>query len=744
MLIARWFVGYYLERRERMRHIDCHEERIHSCGKIQSFGYLFVFDRYEQCIAASENTEQRWLCSASSLIGKNIDELLYFLLPKYNTLFQHFRDEIADPVFYRFVEKVDLDGSDYYVSIYRHAEKLYLEIEQSNGFDLKQTKLYYYAKHLEREDSDVWKSLTQLIREIIQFDRVMIYRFKEDKSGQVIAESISHNLDPLLGYRYPEFDIPQQARALYKAFLARHTADTESIVSPLVQSTEEEIDLTRCSVRALSPIHLQYLRNAKVRASASFSIIVDGELWGLVACQNVLPKHVDLAQRHACTFLTQYAVNYYLAVCRKQETQYIELTSQLEAELKEKLWLNNDLLATFNKFAHRLMNKLAADGMWIGNHKEQLSFGHVPAEQHIAAIHKLLDVQQENVFATHEFTYTEGLQTSEPLFPGVIKANLVPDSSWTLLFFRKEHRIEEVWAGKPEKIIQYDPVSNQKFPSPRTSFEAWKQINQGTSIKWEQREIQFIERIVLLVQQVLAKKAGEIQRLNEELVNANNTLDTYSYTLTHDLKNPLSAIRLSAQMIQMKSDLSEAFLKRCSTNILDAAQLMAEMMDKMHEEFASSNAVLLKPYLIDPTAHILSIVETAKQEHNVHHLHFELGEVYPVLAERTLLFQLFLNLIGNAIKYSGKEQQPRVNVYSRIDNSHISYFIEDNGIGMDLKDNSDIFEIFRRMPNSTGYEGSGVGLSIVKRIVNRLNATIAVESEVGQGTLFRVDFVRHQ
>lgn len=727
-----------------MRHIDCHEEKIHACGKIQSFGYLFVFDRHEQCIAASENVEERWHHPVHNLIGRSISEILNVLLPKYNALFLHFREEIADPVFYRFVEKVELDGADHYVSIYRYAEKLYLEIEQSNGFDIQQTKLYYYAKHLERENGEVWKSLTQLIREIIQFDRVMIYRFKEDKSGQVIAESISPNLDSLLGYRYPEFDIPQQARALYKKFLARHTADTESKVSSLVQSTAEDIDLTRCSVRALSPIHLQYLRNAKVRASASFSIIVDGELWGLVACQNVLPKHVDLAQRHACTFFTQYAVNYYLSVRRKQETQYIELTSQLEAELKEKLWLSNDLLATFNQFAHQLMSRLAADGMWVGNHKEQLSFGDVPTKPQITVIQKLLDQQQENVFSTHQFNYTEDLQTGEQLFPGIIKANLVPDSSWTLLFFRKENRTEEVWAGKPEKIIQYDPVSNQQFPSPRTSFEAWKQINQGTSINWKQREIQFIERIVLLVQQVLAKKAGEIQRLNEELMNVNNTLDTYSYTLTHDLKNPLSAIRLSAQMIQMKSDLSEAFLKRCSSNILDAAQLMVEMMEKMHQEFASSNSAVLKPYLIDPKAHILSIVETAKQEHNVPHLHFELGEIYPVLAERTLLFQLFLNLIGNAIKYSGKEEQPFVKVYSHMDDSHISYFIEDNGIGMNLKDNNDIFEIFRRMPNSTDYEGSGVGLSIVKRIVNRLNATIAVESEVGKGTLFRVDFVRHQ
>ena len=726
-----------------MRHIDCHEEKIHTCGKIQSFGYLFVFDNSERCIAASENITEHWTYTAEQLLGKNIADIINLILPKYTALFQDFKGRISDPVFSRLVEKVDLNGTNHYISIYRYREKLFLEIERSNTFDLQQTKLYYYAKHLEQETNDVWKSLTHLIKDIIQFDRVMIYRFKEDKSGQVIAESKNPALESLLGYRYPEFDIPKQARNLYKEFVARHTVDTEAPAIPLLQQTEEEIDLTRCSVRALSPIHLQYLRNAKVQASASFSIIIDNKLWGLVACQNTLPKHVDLAQRHACVFLTQYAVNYFLTVNRQQEAKYMERTRQLEADIKEKLWYSDDILATFNAFADRLMDKLSADGMWIGNYKEKLSFGIVPSEKQIEEIQTLLDQHQQHVVATNKFSFPQRDQNSNQLFPGIIKADLIPDSSWTLLFFRKEHVVKETWAGKPEKVLQTDISTGYKRPSPRTSFEAWKQINKGASIKWEQREIQFLERIVLLVQQVTAKRAGEIQRLNEELVNANNTLDTYSYTLTHDLKNPLSAIRLSAQMIQMKSNLSAEYLKRCSSNILAAVQLMSEMMEKMHEEFGRSSSVDLKPYLIDPTAHILSIVETAKQQYGVQHLKFDLGDVHPVYAERTLLFQLFLNLIGNAIKYSGKQPQPHVNVYSHVNDQYISYFIEDNGIGMDIQKGEDIFEIFHRMPNTAGFEGSGVGLSIVKRIVNRLHATISVKSDVGKGTIFQVNFVKN-
>ncbi|HAU53023.1 MAG TPA: histidine kinase, partial [Sphingobacterium sp.] len=101
---------------------------------------------------------------------------------------------------------------------------------------------------------------------------------------------------------------------------------------------------------------------------------------------------------------------------------------------------------------------------------------------------------------------------------------------------------------------------------------------------------------------------------------------------------------------------------------------------------------------------------------------------------------LFLNLVGNAIKYSSKRQNPQVSVKSMRQGNTVRYDIKDNGIGIDLKEGDKIFEIFARMPNSEGFEGSGVGLSIVKQIASKLNATIHVESELDVGTRFSVVF----
>lgn len=724
-----------------MHQIDCHEEKIHLCGKIQHFGYLLVFDQDARCISYSRNLSDLQDILPGELTGITIDAVLSRLTAHKSLSFEAIDKQISDHIFYRFVENVRIKDNNYNYSIYRNEGHIYLEIEACNQHSIKPTRLYYYAKYLEDKDTDIWQSLTVLIREIVGFDRVMVYHFHEDKSGQVIAESVAADMDSLIGYRYPEFDIPKQARALYVRFLARHTTDTEAPIFELVGQTGYDIDLSRCSIRALSPVHLQYLRNAGVRASASFSIIVNGKLWGLVACHNRHPKHVDLAQRHLCTFLTQYAVNKYLSGQHREDLAAYATVSALERDLKTELLVNKDIYTALETFAPQIMSMTGADGLLIKHDKGQNTWGILPDPERIKEIdHFLLKHTSEHSFATHKFIYNNHNETAGPgFFPGVIRVNLLPDSEYYLYLFRKEYMREEVWAGKPEKIMQYDADKNITFASPRNSFNAWKQIIKGKAEPWKKNEIAFVERIAYITQQAVARRSAEIQALNKELIRSNNALDTFGYTLNHDLKNPLAAIRLAAQVIQKKDNIPPEYLRKLSTNIIDASELIMDMVEKVHQ-LSKSTSVAFDRELINPRKKIISIIETCKIQFNVKHLDFVLGQTYPVKGERTLLYQLFLNLIGNAIKYSSQEKEPLVEVFSTQFGQRVSYFIKDNGIGMDLTTAGNIYDIFKRLPNASTFEGSGIGLSIVKRITDRLGAIISVESAVGRGTTFRIDF----
>ncbi|MNK96127.1 Phytochrome-like protein cph1 [compost metagenome] len=539
----------------------------------------------------------------------------------------------------------------------------------------------------------------------------------------------------LLGYRYPEFDIPKQARELYTIFLARHTADTDAATHKIMGNSHEDIDLSKCSIRALSPIHIQYIKNSKARASASFSIIRDGQLWGLVTCQNNQPQHVDLSQRHLCTFLTQFATKHHISELLKKEMEIQSAMNVVEKDLKSDLLIDRNTFHVLERFGEKIMHMLHADGIYIKYATGEKSIGLVPNKEQLQEINDCVQ-DDDSIFSTHKFKYS---QQGEHILPGVITTEILPNSQWKIYIFRKEVVIQEVWAGKPEKHLQYDDSKKITFPSPRTSFEAWKQITRTHAAPWLHVEISFIERIVFIIQQALAKRNAEIDQLNKDLVRSNNALDTFTYTLTHDIKNPLSSIKLGAQMILMKNNITTELLHKLATNMLDSSSLISDMLDKVHE-LSKSNSVALNLELLDPTSKIILIAESSKNQYDVTHLDFILGDIFPIKGERTLIYQLFLNIVGNAIKYSSKQEKPKVEVYSTASDKKVTYFIIDNGIGMDLKNGNNIFEIFQRLPNSSGYEGSGIGLSIVRRIIDRLGAEIKVESSLGKGTTIQIQF----
>lgn len=720
-----------------MYRLECQDEKIHLCGAIQNFGSLLVFEDY-RCIAASENIQDLLNFEIANLRNLHLQEILHLLIPNQEWNLREIEDQIANDVFFRHVTLVELNSDWYYLSIYRYNDCEYLELEIAGDNDTNSTNLFYYAHYVEANNHNIWQSLTVLIKKIINFDRVMIYRFEEDGSGRVIAESKEKDMSSLLGFRYPEFDIPSQARELYLQFLARHVQDVDAPTHSIVSFFGKNIDLSKSSLRALSPIHLQYLRNADVKSSASFSIVIEGRLWGLVTCQSKEPSPVYLTQRHLAVFLTQYVTNYYLAQKRKFINAESSKMKSVEQDIKAELLLNSNVLDILKKFAPQIKSLVKADGVLIKHEHGDFIWGEVPSKQSIRYLNDSLSPNETFFYTSNWHSIDDSLHLGE-LFPGVIRLKLLASLDCYIYLFRKEREVEEIWAGNPEKLYTYDSSRDIEFASPRTSFEAWRSITKGKSEKWKSSELNFIEKISIVTNEAIAHKSAEIERLNKELVRSNNALDTFGYTLTHDLKNPVSSIQLAAQMILRTRGASPILLEKLATNILEGATLIIDMADKVHK-LAKTNSVPITMEIINPYDKIASIVEGCKQQYQNSDLEVVIGEIYPIKAEKTLVYQLFLNLIGNAIKYSSREARPVVEIFSLKTDSKVHYYIVDNGIGMNLTENQDIFEIFKRLPNSSSFDGSGIGLSIVKRIVDKLNAEITVESQVGKGSRFCVTF----
>ena len=156
--------------------------------------------------------------------------------------------------------------------------------------------------------SDFFNEGARQVRALTGFDRVMVYRFAPDGSGEVVAESAKSGIGSFLGLHYPATDIPKQARALYLRNLLRVITDIEAEPVPILPPADEHgqpFDLSLSVLRSVSPIHIEYLRNMGVRASMSISIVVEGEFWGLIACHHYSPRCPSFERRSVAELFAQ-------------------------------------------------------------------------------------------------------------------------------------------------------------------------------------------------------------------------------------------------------------------------------------------------------------------------------------------------------------------------------------------------------------------------------------------------------
>ena len=275
---------------------NCDREPIHRLGLIQPFGAL---------IAATSD----WMVAHRSL---NVEAILGLdaeiglgspLAPRFSReAFEIIRERFDAASETGEVERVfglDLFGDHrmFDLAIHQSGRLAVLEVERHDRDAIPQhtgTLRPIMAKLGEcRSVEDLCKEAARQMKRLLGFDRVMVYRFHPDLSGEVVAEAREPVLETFLGLRYPQSDIPQQARALYLRNLFRIISDVNAEPVPIEPEFNLEgapLDLSMSVLRAVSPIHIEYLHNMGVGASLSISIVIRGKLWGLFACHHYGPR----------------------------------------------------------------------------------------------------------------------------------------------------------------------------------------------------------------------------------------------------------------------------------------------------------------------------------------------------------------------------------------------------------------------------------------------------------------------
>ncbi|MBI3517929.1 MAG: PAS domain S-box protein [Bacteroidetes bacterium] len=239
----------------------------------------------------------------------------------------------------------------------------------------------------------------------------------------------------------------------------------------------------------------------------------------------------------------------------------------------------------------------------------------------------------------------------------------------------------------------------------------------------------FIDVTKIMEQQsIIQQHARQLEAVNKEL-------EAFSYSVSHDLRAPLRAINGYTQILEEEY---KSVLDEYGQKALQVVQTNAKKMGNLIDDlltFARLGKKSLSKSMIDMQQLVNEVIVELRTA-NPFNAEIKLGTLQSVKGDYALMKQVMLNLISNAIKYSSKKEHPVVEIYSETTDDHIRYVVKDNGAGFDMKYAAKLFGVFQRLHSNDEFEGTGVGLANVQRIINKHGGSIQANAELEKGAIF--------
>lgn len=742
---------------------NCDKEPIHIPGSIQPHGMLLSFDQNGIINRASANTAEFLDMAPELLLGQHITSIvppdqLQKLKDKATPELAVYREPIT------ILQQTKSGHTQFDFHLHQAGADSILEIEpcyqtpssfQSFYIKVRQATVAILNAETPQE---VAAALSEQVQALSDFDRVDIYKFDPDWHGQVIAESKKFGMPSFMGQHFPASDIPQQARELYKRNFSRLIKDVNDKQAPLLalSGCTAPLDMSFSVLRSVSPIHLEYLRNMKVGASMSISIMRRGELWGLVACHNTVARFVDFHIRTVCESLAQIASSRIFDLEESERYQ-----NKLMARKTIQTLINH--AADEKSFAeglvsqqHSLLGLLNSSGAVVSIAGELHTAGIVPDQIMIKRIIDWLERGQESVFACHDLPGRMGIESEYCQdMAGILAVKILKSKSDWIIWFRPEYLQTLRWAGNPNKSTE--SAESGGMLTPRNSFEVFAQLVRCHSLQWQEWEIEAardlrssIADFVYLLEKVRAEtqvkelnlalelKIKEVEQAKNLAQDASRLKSQFVANISHELRTPLHAVLGLADMLA--SEELEPEVQETAGFITDSAQqlltIVTELLDfsRLESNSCTNDETEFAPATLINTAINLIKHEADKKELP---LKVDIGGNMPtyLVADSDKINQVLLNLLSNAVKFS---ESGVISVKAEYQKGKLKFEVQDQGIGIRPEDKELIFQPFAQADGSyrRTHEGLGLGLSISDRLIKLMHGQIGVTSEPGLGSLF--------
>ena len=738
--------------------LNCESEAIHIPGTIQSHGFLLAVTEFNYTVAfCSENCVEFLNKTHIELLGKNLETIFSKAdIENLQQQFNEFSTDLLRPFIINYNEK------SFHVTAHKSDEVIILEFEifVDAKMDLPDLliQMKRFAYHTERADNlqSLCQDIADETRSITGYDRVMIYRFDKDYNGEVFAESKKEDLKPFLHLHYPHTDIPSQARELYLRNLIRMKVDVGYTPVPIytidgVLKKNSNLDLSMAILRSVSSMHLQYLKNMEVGATFVISLIHHKKLWGLISCHHYSTKHIPYYTR-----LAAHLQGIFLSsqIDVRQLADEFELAKKIGKKIVDlqNLFINNPNTITQKSTLLKLKDLINADGVMLHYNEEIYTEGNLPGKQERDdLINWLKSAKGSHSFNTHQlYKHYAGATQIANSVAGVVYLPLSDNNKNCIVWTRREVEKNINWAGHPSKAVNRNEES--LMLSPRKSFEIWKQAVKFTSEEWKTPELKEAEAISAAIQRQLhlADLQEEEKRyltLNEKLQKTNDELANMNWISTHDLKEPLRKIQVySSIILERDGDNIPGSVKE---NVLRMQKSAGKMQVLINDLLTYSKVVNDEKKLdpVDLNEIIEAILQDFKENIEEKNISIQLHNLPTVYGIQFQLRQLFLNLISNSIKFIRPGVLPVINISGEnVMSEKINYasktfykiIVKDNGIGFDAAYKEKVFKIFQRLHSQTEFMGTGIGLSICKKIAELHGGYIEAHGVEGEGATFSV------
>lgn len=747
-----WADGAYSIKRHGVSLTNCDSEPIQMPGCSQAHGVVLVLRVSDLTILqVSENSATHLGLGPDELLGKSISAVV--AAEGERRLRECLENEpIERNPLYVYTLQAREGAAALDLSLHTIDGLAILECEPTAHDAAAQPDYYALVKksvarmHAAQTLPDFCEIVADEVRSLTGLDRVMIYRFHEDFHGEVVGESKRADLDPWLGLHYPAEDIPRPAREIFKKIWVRPLPDAAAPVMELVPlinpDTRRALTMTHCALRGASVMYSEYLQNMGVAASLTLSLLVDGELWGLVACHHHTPTEFPYQVRAACEFVAQVASLQLRAVEQRESLAYRLRLEETHNRLVGQA-AQDAGLAPMTVSKPDLLDAMDATGATIFHTDRWWSVGDTPSDAQLDDLKAWLDARPEFQSSTRPVFATDSLVRDYPggaafsrIASGVLALPLARKKGSVVLWFRPETIQTVNWGGNPQDKPMVTGPHGPRL-TPRKSFELFTESVKQRALPWKSVEIESALRLRVLIMELVVSRADQLAELNVDLTRSNEELDAFAYVASHDLKEPLRGISKYTHQLLESASSADGETRQRLEGLIRLTVRMDSLLDSLlHFSRVGRATLQFQPVdLNEVLEEALEMVAARRQEVPTE---IRIPQQLPtVKCDRMRVREIFVNLLANAMKYNDRAQREIEIGWSADETRGPVFFVRDNGIGIEPRHFDTVFKMFRRLHGRDAFGGgSGAGLTIVQKLVEQHHGSVWLESTPGVGSTF--------